>query len=184
MAITLNGTTGITSPDINVTAQTNGFTTTGNLTAADLTLSGGVYLGGTGSANYLDDYEEGTWTPVAAGNSSSGTASYSIQAGAYTKIGNMVYIMGRLGWSGHTGSGSLIVNGLPFSSNNQYAFLGFSFRDDLTITAGKTAYVYVSPSTATAVFVEIGTGTSATSGVAMDTAVTDVSFSGFYTTNL
>jgi hypothetical protein len=53
MAITLNGTTGITSPDINVTAQTNGFTTTGNLTAADLTLSGGVYLGGTGSANHL-----------------------------------------------------------------------------------------------------------------------------------
>ena len=25
----------------------------------DLYLSGGVYLGGTGSANYLDDYEEG-----------------------------------------------------------------------------------------------------------------------------
>jgi hypothetical protein len=30
----------------------------------DLYLSGGVYLGGTGSANKLDDYEEGTWTPV------------------------------------------------------------------------------------------------------------------------
>ena len=29
----------------------------------DLYLSGGVYLGGTGSANQLDDYEEGTWTP-------------------------------------------------------------------------------------------------------------------------
>ena len=32
----------------------------------DLYLSGGVYLGGTGSANKLDDYEEGTWTPTAA----------------------------------------------------------------------------------------------------------------------
>ena len=30
----------------------------------DLYLSGGVYLGGTGSANKLDDYEEGTWTPL------------------------------------------------------------------------------------------------------------------------
>jgi hypothetical protein len=29
----------------------------------DLYLSGGVYLGGTGAANKLDDYEEGTWTP-------------------------------------------------------------------------------------------------------------------------
>jgi hypothetical protein len=30
----------------------------------DLYLSGGVYLGGTVAANYLDDYEEGTWTPT------------------------------------------------------------------------------------------------------------------------
>ena len=30
----------------------------------DLYLTGGVYLGGTGSANYLQDYEKGTWTPV------------------------------------------------------------------------------------------------------------------------
>ena len=30
----------------------------------DAYLSGGVYLGGTGSANKLDDYEEGTWTPT------------------------------------------------------------------------------------------------------------------------
>ena len=29
----------------------------------DLYLSGGLYIGGTGSANYLEDYEEGTWTP-------------------------------------------------------------------------------------------------------------------------
>jgi hypothetical protein len=28
----------------------------------DLYLSGGVYLGGTGAANHLDDYEEGTFT--------------------------------------------------------------------------------------------------------------------------
>ena len=31
----------------------------------DLYLSSGVYLGGTGAANKLDDYEEGTWTPTA-----------------------------------------------------------------------------------------------------------------------
>ena len=30
----------------------------------DFYLGGGIYLGGTGSANYLDDYEEGTFTPV------------------------------------------------------------------------------------------------------------------------
>jgi hypothetical protein len=106
MAITLNGTTGITSPDINVTAQTNGFTTTGNLTAADLTLSGGVYLGGTGSANHLDDYEEGTWVPTNSG------AALTVTRANYTKVGRVVtvscYITADANTSGNWG-------GLPFS---------------------------------------------------------------------
>ena len=47
-------------------------------------LGGGVYLGGTGAANKLDDYEEGTWTPVlkdGAGNTTTwaGTAQGIIQ---------------------------------------------------------------------------------------------------------
>jgi hypothetical protein len=33
----------------------------------DLYLGGGLYVGGTGSANKLDDYEEGTWTPTVIG---------------------------------------------------------------------------------------------------------------------
>jgi hypothetical protein len=53
----------------------------------NLYLSGGVYLGGTGSANLLDDYEEGTWTPTVGG-----TSTYTVQAGSYTKIGRMVYL--------------------------------------------------------------------------------------------
>ena len=113
MAITLDGTTGITSPDINVTAQTNGFTTTGNLTAADLTLSGGVYLGGTGAANYLSDYEFGTWTPTLGGNT-----TYSIQSGTYVKVGRLVFVQGLLS-VGTLGTGSATtVSGLPFPANN------------------------------------------------------------------
>ena len=36
-----------------------------DVTLNDIT-AGGIYLGGTGSANKLDDYEEGTWTPTDA----------------------------------------------------------------------------------------------------------------------
>ena len=39
----------------------------------DLYLSGGVYLGGTGAANKLDDYETGTFTPTLVG---AGTPTY------------------------------------------------------------------------------------------------------------
>ena len=49
----------------------------------DLYLSGGVYLGGTGAANKLDDYEEGTWTPTA--QLYSGTMT--VNSATYTKIG-------------------------------------------------------------------------------------------------
>ncbi len=56
----------------------------------DLYLSGGTFIGGTGSANKLDDYEEGTFTPLFYG-SSSGTAENS-SSGYYTKIGRQVTI--------------------------------------------------------------------------------------------
>jgi hypothetical protein len=81
----------------------------------DLHLSGGVYLGGTGSANKLDDYEEGTWTP--AFNQYSG--AYVLQGGHYTKIGRTVTISGTVyGNSGTNGSGQFYVTGLPFASES------------------------------------------------------------------
>jgi hypothetical protein len=56
----------------------------------DLYLSGGVYLGGTGSANKLEDYEEGTWTPTIAGTNN--TPTYYNNYGKYTKVGRKVTI--------------------------------------------------------------------------------------------
>ena len=111
MAITLNGTTGITTPDINTTAQSTDITTTGDISAVDLTASGGVYLGGTAAANYLDDYEEGTWTPTFT-NLGTATTSYA----RYTKIGNTVTALCAFGCtSTPTANTSLFT--LPFVSN-------------------------------------------------------------------
>jgi hypothetical protein len=53
----------------------------------DLYLSGGVYLGGTGAANKLDDYEEGTWTPALNFGTS---IVYGTREGNYTKVGRIV----------------------------------------------------------------------------------------------
>jgi hypothetical protein len=57
----------------------------------DLHLSGGVYLGGTGAANKLDDYEEGTWTPTLT-TSNGGTLGLQYAKGMYTKVGNLVHV--------------------------------------------------------------------------------------------
>jgi len=83
----------------------------------DLYLSGGVYLGGTGSANKLDDYEEGTWTPTYT--STGASFSYNNQFGYYTKIGSFVHAQFYL-LASISGTTSNLVNvtNLPFVSAN------------------------------------------------------------------
>lgn len=65
------------------------------------------------NANTLDDYEEGTWTP-----SLGGTATYTTQAGRYTKIGRFVHVTGRLAVNS-IGTGSTgTISGLPFTAGS------------------------------------------------------------------
>jgi len=83
----------------------------------DLYLSGGVYLGGTGAANKLDDYEEGTWTPTIIG-STSGTATLTVSGSSYTKIGNTVRVDCFITAADVTGiSGAVRLAGLPFGAS-------------------------------------------------------------------
>jgi hypothetical protein len=84
----------------------------------DLYLSGGIHLGGTGSANYLDDYEEGTWVPTYVGRTTNFTSITYDGAtfGSYRKCGNMVYLSCVLRTDALSGgSGILVVGGIPFS---------------------------------------------------------------------
>ena len=78
----------------------------------------GLAVGGTGAANTLDDYEEGTWTPVvqgAAGNPSSITF-HTAPSGRYTKIGRQVTISFYLHINNATGgSGNFQLHGVPFT---------------------------------------------------------------------
>jgi hypothetical protein len=80
--------------------------------------NGGIAIGGSGDANTLDDYEEGTWTPTVIGTTVAGTATYTLQLGRYTKIGNIVNLYFACAWSSGTGTGNLRISGLPFSAIN------------------------------------------------------------------
>ena len=55
-------------------------------------LSGGglTFNGDTATANALDDYEEGSYTPQISATDGIGTLTYSYQVGRYTKVGNRV----------------------------------------------------------------------------------------------
>ena len=88
----------------------------------DLYLSGGVYLGGTGSANLLDDYEEGTFsTTVTVGG---GSVTTSTAGGIYTKIGDVVHLQGELEFSSVSTPTGFINLTLPFTPNATYASVG------------------------------------------------------------
>ena len=78
----------------------------------NLYLSGGAYLGGTGSQNQLDDYEEGTWTPAFQG--ATGIA-YSEQTGYYIKIGDQVTLSFRMNVTTAPTSGSNIYIIMPYN---------------------------------------------------------------------
>jgi hypothetical protein len=90
----------------------------GNVTLAENVYLGsgkGIYFDGqTTSANFLDDYEEGTFTVRFSGNSLTDDETFS-----YTKIGNQVTVVGRVvfdvGAGGHTITISSPNNTLPFT---------------------------------------------------------------------
>jgi hypothetical protein len=84
----------------------------------------GVYLGGSGSANLLDDYEEGTWTPVIQHNNGTGNVPLTIASARYVKVGDLVYISAWIdafntGGGGHAGTGAYYgIRGMPFIPEN------------------------------------------------------------------
>ena len=105
-----------------ISPSTTSATSDGNITLGqagarfkDLYLSGGVYLGGTGAANKLSDFETGTFTPVM--ENVTGWSGSSGVNGTYTKIGNTVHVFISMASNvALTGTPTYKITGLPFSS--------------------------------------------------------------------
>jgi len=120
MAVVINGTTGITTPTESVATTIGVGGATPAASGAGITFPATANL--SSNANTLDDYEEGTWTPVYRGSTVAGTVSYSSRGGTYTKIGNTVNAFFSLVDMTCSGaSGDLTISSLPFTcttSNN------------------------------------------------------------------
>ena len=89
----------------------------GGTAVGSIAASGGdILIGGSGSANHLDDYEEGTWTPA---YSNGGSVSYTTQEGTYTKIGRLVNLNCKIDVDSVSGTNSnaMQITGAPFTNN-------------------------------------------------------------------
>jgi hypothetical protein len=110
--------------------------------------AGITFNGDTATANELDDYEEGTWTPSVAGRTTTGTATYSVQSGTYRKIGSTVIIQCYIVYTGGTGTGGLKIDGLPFAagSTSGQIFIGSVSLVDIAAPAGSQNFCSINPS--------------------------------------
>lgn len=113
--------------------------------------------------NSLDDYEEGTWTPVAKW-ATVGTSTWTptVQVGRYTKIGHRVFVdcSYEASQTKGTGSGTLSITGLPFTVLNLASYYPYGIAQLVGWTqAGVGNYgAYGVLNTTTAVFQYTGTG--------------------------
>jgi hypothetical protein len=90
---------------------------TANANGGVLQLSSGITFPATAVAatdpNTLDDYEEGTFTPTIT--AASGSPTYTVQDGFYTKVGRAVSVYLKVIFNKNTLSGMISVNGLPYT---------------------------------------------------------------------
>lgn len=109
-------------------------------------MHGGIELNGGGvvfpaiqvasaNVNTLDDYEEGTWTPVDSSGAGLALASAS---GVYTKVGRLVTIHGTWAFPVTANTNNISIGGLPFvaGTNNAGALLSETVGDMALIPNG------------------------------------------------
>ena len=97
--------------------------------------------GAAATSTTLDHYEEGTWTPVVAGGTTAGTYNSTYSVAAYTRIGRVVTVNFTIDWNSHTGTGTLLITGLPFTVSSSTTGT-FQCNSGLSWTAGSVPALY------------------------------------------
>ena len=146
------------------------------------------------NANTLDDYQEGTFTPILHDWSFDGTeATHTRQVGRYVKIGRFVYFWGYVAWDdlGTLAVGSQgLIGGLPFTS-----MAGTGYNTSVTIghayglglpAAGQNPTATINANTAYISF-HVWSSTSGVQSMNFSrwgpNPEANFAFSGFYETN-
>jgi hypothetical protein len=100
--------------------------------------------GGTMSSELLDDYEEGSFTPILYYVSGTSGVAYSVQEGRYTKIGRLVSFQIRLALTSKgSGNNNVRIGGLPYvpsASGVNYDMFLISVIVGMNIGSGKVPF--------------------------------------------
>ncbi len=123
-------------------------------------------------ANTLDDYEEGTASSIVIqGFSTAGTGTYSVNSCRYVKIGKLVTVSGYLNWSAHTGTGDMLIGGLPFVSENTaelHHAASFGYVSNLSLSGSNLLTGFLQPNSSNIRLYQYPVGGGSDSAVAID----------------
>ena len=143
---------------------------------------------GTMTSELLSDYEEGTWTPNLENTSGTGLGSaYNTRAGAYTKIGNVVYWNAYIdvGTNNASCTGNMRISGFPYSIKGapSYAdgfYIGFLSRVGTNLRGTTVLTAAYASSTALDLFYLNTSGNEARVQGGSDLVNPHIHMSGFY----
>ena len=159
------------------TAAITGNTTIGGtlVNTGLITASAGVAVGGTGDANTLDDFEEGTFTHGVSNFSTAISSGWT--TGRYVKIGHTVWVHGVIVANSGTVGGTVAITGLPFTviAGSQGYSVGMINGNIATTTFGSSNINPVQRIDPNQTYINTGV-TSGTGGI-------NLVYSGFYTTS-
>ncbi len=142
-------------------------------TGPSIIADAGITVGNTEEvgATILDWYLEGSFTPVVFGSSAAGAGTYSVQTGAYTRIGNRVFFNLRVTYTGHTGTGNIGISGLPYAAANTIPTFA-AYSDALVIGAGKCLFAQTSGTNLSFLTQDVAGGASANLAIDADASIT------------
>ncbi len=167
-----------------IDGATLGLTTPAAAKVTNLEATLGVKVGNVASAvaTVLDWYEEGTFTPTMVGNTTAGTATYTVRTGSYQRIGKIVYFTINLAYSGHTGTGAPVINSLPFTPASGVSLSSVNIQTNgfATGTIDKTLQAYIEPSVVGIYFDGRLNLTGVSSAVAIPAAISFLIVTGSY----
>jgi hypothetical protein len=127
----------------------------------DLYLSGGVYLGGTGAANKLDDVETGTFTATLKGSTGEPATLITATYAKYTKVGDTVFIEISYENVNTTGySGNISIDTLPFTSGTGRSVLNVAHYQTSSWGTTDIPIALIGGSTTTVSFLNYRSGTT------------------------
>ena len=105
----------------------------------DADFAGAVKIGGTAAANQMDEYEEGTWTPVFYFGGAASGAVFAMQEGHYVKIGRQVIAQFRIELTNKGSSTGSMTISTPFAVLNTFTSTGIDGNALVGYTGGMSS---------------------------------------------